>query len=334
MDSDEVNQSHEHMVDDWLHQLGKYNTWGIEKLASKYRNGDKCTCVKMNNGSFNWCFKVEFDDGTKWAVRFPVAGNVMFPEEKVQREVAVMKFLKQNTFVPVPGVIAYGMAADNHDPGMGLFIIEEWIDGVPLSTLMEEHPRPSWGPILRKDISDDTLYKIYRQIAKILLELSMHNFDKIGAPSLVENEDGSNFWQVTAAPMTQKMNEIQRSGYVQVDDHLSKPFQSVTKYAGSLVQQNITHLREQRNSIDDADDARRKYLLRNRVKSLAPHFVAEKYDSGPFKLICDDFRPGNILVNEETLEIVSVIDWEWAYAGPYQFLYSPPSWLILENPTS
>ncbi|EHK99636.1 putative Altered inheritance of mitochondria protein 9, mitochondrial [Glarea lozoyensis 74030] len=148
MDSDEVNQSHEHMVDDWLHQLGKYNTWGIEKLASKYRNGDKCTCVKMNNGSFNWCFKVEFDDGTKWAVRFPVAGNVMFPEEKVQREVAVMKFLKQNTFVPVPGVIAYGMAADNHDPGMGLFIIEEWIDGVPLSTLMEEHPRPSWGPIL------------------------------------------------------------------------------------------------------------------------------------------------------------------------------------------
>jgi hypothetical protein len=29
-----------------------------------------------------------------------------------------------------------------------------------------------------------------------------------------------------------------------------------------------------------------------------------------------------------------VIDWEWTYAGPYQFLFSPPSWLILERPTS
>ncbi|KAH6668536.1 hypothetical protein B0J14DRAFT_601128 [Halenospora varia] len=151
------------MVDDWLYRLRKYNTNGIEKLAAKYRNGDKCICVKMNNGSFNWCFKVVFDDGTEWAVRFPVAGNVMYPEEKVRREVAVMRFMKERTTIPVPEVIAFGMAADNHDPEMGPFIIEEWIDGVTLSTIMEELPRPSWGPVLRKDISDETLYTIYRQ---------------------------------------------------------------------------------------------------------------------------------------------------------------------------
>lgn len=352
MDSDEVSQIHESMVDNWLYRLGKYNTQGIEKLASKYRNGDKCICVKMNNGSFNWCFKVVFDDGTEWAVRFPVAGNVMYPEEKVRREVAVMRFMRERTLVPVPEVIAFGMAADNHDPEMGPFIIEEWIDGIPLSTIMEELPRPSWGPVLRKDISDETLYKIYRQISKILLELSMHNFDKIGAPSLVEHGDGTNSWQVTSAPMTQKMNEIERGGYVRMDgktsvkynlgvllliiylDHLSEPFQTVTEYLDSLVQQNITHLRKQRNSVDDTDDARRKYSLRKRVKSLAPYFVSKNYDSGPFKIICDDFRPGNILVKEDTLEIVAVVDWEWTYAGPYQFLFSPPSWLILENPTS
>jgi hypothetical protein len=115
---------------------------------------------------------------------------------------------------------------------------------------------------------------------------------------------------------------------------LSEPFQTVTEYFDSLIQQNATHLREQRNSVDDIDDARRKYILRQRVKSLAPHFVSKNYDSGPFKLICDDFRPGNILVKEDTLEIIAVIDWEWTYAGPYQFLFSPPSWLILEPPTS
>ena len=89
---------------------------------------------------------------------------------------------------------------------------------------------------------------------------------------------------------------------------MSEPFQTVTEYLESLIQQNATHLREQRNSIDDIDDARRKYILRQRVKSLAPHFVSKNYDSGPFKLICDDFRPGNILVKEDTLEIIAVID--------------------------
>lgn len=29
-----------------------------------------------------------------------------------------------------------------------------------------------------------------------------------------------------------------------------------------------------------------------------------------------------------------MIDWEWTYTAPYQFLFSPPSWLILANPTS
>jgi hypothetical protein len=85
MDPDEVSQIHESAVGTWLQRLGKYNTDGIQKLASQYRNGDECTCVKMKNGSFNWCFKVVFDDGLAWAVRFPVAGNVMHAEEKVRR---------------------------------------------------------------------------------------------------------------------------------------------------------------------------------------------------------------------------------------------------------
>ncbi|KAG4439632.1 hypothetical protein IFR05_004881 [Cadophora sp. M221] len=151
----------------------------------------------MNNVSFNWCFKVVSDDGTKWAVRFPVAGRVVYPDEKVRREVAVMRFLREKTLIPVPEVIAFGMAADNHDPKMVPFIIEEWIDGVPLSTIIEKLPRPSLGPVLRKDISDETLHTIYLQIAKILLELSMHNFDKIGAPSLVKHEDGTTSWPIT-----------------------------------------------------------------------------------------------------------------------------------------
>lgn len=82
---------------------------------------------------------------------------------------------------------------------------------------MEELPRPLWGPVLREDINDETLYKIYRQIAKILLELLLHNFDKIGSLSLVENKDGTTSWPIMSAPMTQKMNEKERGGNVRID---------------------------------------------------------------------------------------------------------------------
>lgn len=43
--------------------------------------------------------------------------------------------------------------------------------------------------------------------------------------------------------------------------HRLAPYGTTTYYMQQLAQQNITHLYEQRNSIDNADDARRKYIL-------------------------------------------------------------------------
>lgn len=116
-------------------------------------------------GSFNACFKVVFDDGVAWAVRFPVAGRAMYPDEKVLREVAVMRFIREKTQIPVLRLIAFGMAADDFDPGIGPFIITEWIDGVTLSSVIEVPPRPPGGPQLRDDIIEDMFYDIYRQMA-------------------------------------------------------------------------------------------------------------------------------------------------------------------------
>ena len=44
----------------------------------------------------------------------------------------------------------------------------------------------------------------------------MNNFEKIRALSLVEHKDGITSWLVASAPMTLKMNEIERGGYVRV----------------------------------------------------------------------------------------------------------------------
>jgi hypothetical protein len=62
--------------------------------------------VEMKNRIFNWRFKVVFEDGMAWVVRFPVvADNVMHAEEMDRREVGVIKFIKEETNIPVPVVI-------------------------------------------------------------------------------------------------------------------------------------------------------------------------------------------------------------------------------------
>jgi hypothetical protein len=100
-----------------------------------------------------------------------------------------------------------------------------------------------------------------------------------------------------------------------------------------LARQDRQHLHDQLNSAVNDADARRKYTYRGIFETLIPRFVSKEYEDGPFRLICDEFRPGNMLVNNRNeLKIVGIIDWGWSYAAPYQLFFSPPRWLLLKPP--
>lgn len=118
-----------------------------------------------------------------------------------------------------------------------------------------------------------------------------------------------------------------------VTDLNSETLSSATSYFQDVAKQDMQHLGDQPNSVHHMEDARRKYLHNKIFTALVPRFVDKKYDHGPFKLVCDDFRFGNMLVNNaQDLKIVAVLDWEWAYTAPFQMLYSPPRWLLLKKP--
>jgi hypothetical protein len=53
---------------------------------------------------------------------------------------------------------------------------------------------------------------------------------------------------------------------------------------------------------------------------------------GPFRLYCDDFRPLNILIDLKDFRVSGVIDWEFTYAVPAEFIYIAPWWLLLQSP--
>ncbi|OJJ87214.1 uncharacterized protein ASPGLDRAFT_72499 [Aspergillus glaucus CBS 516.65] len=179
-------------------------------------------------GAFNLCFWMIFEDGFSSLLRFPGPGRVMFPEEKVRNEVAVITFLKQNTKIPVPTVIHYGMG-DESPAGLGPFILMEY----------------------------EKLEFFYGQVADILLKLSKPSFEKIG--SLARDTNG------------------------------------------------------------DWKDCRSKYVARMLFYKLAEESCLQNpttFDSGPFKLFCDDLRPTNILL-DDNMKIAAVIDWEFTYAAPW-----------------
>lgn len=219
MDEDNIsNRTHRVATYEWAKRfLDHYGNAGVEKLASSYRHNQICTWQLKHNGSFNSCHKVLFQDGTAWAVRFPIPGRVMYPYEKVRREVAIMRFVKENTRIPVPRVIAFGTAAENHDPAIGPFLITDWVEGKPVTAFLEKLPRPSWGTVLRDDIEEHQLRDIYSQMASILLELAKHDFNKIGALSADQNHSAMSPWPVSSRPMTLKVNDIEAGGNVVAD---------------------------------------------------------------------------------------------------------------------
>jgi len=114
----------------WERSEAEYDAW-LEKLfqqeilreigtfMQKHRGGVAKELLNPVAGAFNACLQMRFGDGGSALIRFPQPGNVRFPEEKLRKEVAIMRYLTENTSIPVPFVLHYGMA-DESPAGMVL----------------------------------------------------------------------------------------------------------------------------------------------------------------------------------------------------------------------
>ncbi len=296
------------------------------------------------NGSYNLGQKFVFNDGTAWLLRFPMVGTNAdeYLDEKVAMEVEVLALLREKTTIPVPDVKAWGLAADN-PLGLGPFIIMNFIEGVSLSRFLRAKEESRF---LRKDISDDYIKRIHREVARIHLQLFQLDFDRIG--SLPTPKTG---FPAPIRPLTIKVHDILHTGGVntfgapqrplspiiwlrhtdtnQLIGDRSKGFETTTEYFQHLHEQQWEQVDQQPNSVYGRYTAQAEYADSQVLKSMIPHFVEPDYDQGPFKLVCDDLGMPNVLFrSEEDLTPVGVVDWEWSYVGPAQLAGSAPWWLL------
>ncbi|AEO59382.1 hypothetical protein MYCTH_2307624 [Thermothelomyces thermophilus ATCC 42464] len=310
----------------------------------KYRPGRPVRLRQPIRGGYNAAFCLEYADGAA-VLRVALPGVNAFAEEKVRVEVATLRYIERMTSIPVPHVYHWGTAAES-PLGLGPFIIMDYIPHkCSLADILQD-PSVKEDPgrqYLDRNVPGDKLERLYGQVARIMLELSRLEMSRIG--SLAYDEDRDAF-TVGSRPLTQDMNELVVQGGVPPCVLPPEP----TTYASSrewyevLADLHVAHLTFQRNqAIESADDCRDKFVARFlfrqlvRQGKLLPDWEGgswgrkKRRGEEKFKLWIDDFRPHNILVDAD-LNVVGVIDWEWAYFAPASFRDEPPWWLLLGRP--
>ncbi|KAJ5328690.1 hypothetical protein N7452_009080 [Penicillium brevicompactum] len=289
---------------DWLSGVYDLKAELAHFVAGRREGGGTGEYVAFLNGSFNVSLRFSFGDGqSDVIIRFPKPGHTAtaYREEKVANEVQIMKYLHENTDIPIPHVHSRGLITDSPQH-LGPFIIMDYVDD-----------------------------KIYHQIAHYMFQLSHLTFSSIGAISM---EHASGTWHVAGRPLTYNMNElVSVAGYPDTQ-FPTAPFDRASDYLRSIANEHLTHLQTQRNLADDAEIAQKRYIARHRFAQLVSTYYPDNSpeDYGPFIPFCDDMRPSNMLIDPETLEITAIIDLEYTNAMPAGFTYDPPWWLLLSGP--
>lgn len=182
---------------------GHITSW----ISSLHPEKLECTLdCNFLNGSYNLCQKLHFCDGTTWLLRMPIVGSVCdeYADEKIAMEVEVLNLLRDRN-IPVPGIIAWGLTAAN-PLGLGPYIVMDFIEGVSVNTLLRQQHNTR---LLRDDICDDDVKFLYRQFARILLQLFQIDFPVLGSlPTPVTN------FNAPVRPLTFKAHDILQTGGV------------------------------------------------------------------------------------------------------------------------
>lgn len=92
-------------------KYGTFDLSAVLSLAQQLRE-KKCFCdlsQTPKSGSLNWAIFLSFEDGIEWVFRSPRLDGVSigFAELLVASEAATLRFVKENSRIPVPEVYAY-----------------------------------------------------------------------------------------------------------------------------------------------------------------------------------------------------------------------------------
>ncbi|PTB40354.1 hypothetical protein M441DRAFT_142394 [Trichoderma asperellum CBS 433.97] len=275
-------------------------------------------------GSFNLCVFIQFTAPStqKWVIRVPFPHRSFWILERLRSEVATMAFMATaQEYIPVPKIHAYSLNSDNLIKSP--FIITNYCEGRPLHELGFQKGGRSPDYIIKK---------VYNQLALFQCHLRRLEFPKIGALSLPSytnqppTESEINGITVQNRPLSINIAMQHEKGYQ--PEEIIQPgmtFSTTGEFITTLKRLSDNQFLKSPDVGLDVRGGRSLIYANHDIY----RFIRDEWihSDGPFVLTHGDItlHDNNILFDSE-FNLVAVIDWEWSFVAPVQFLV-PPAWL-------
>lgn len=279
----------------------------ISRIARKHLGFNEdvsLNAVFYAQGAFNKLYKISTADTTcLMRVSLPVD-----PRYKTESEVATIEFVRQNTSMPVPHIIAFDA---NNQNELGF----EWIlmDMMPGVTLRKGWRKMSWN----------AKEEIIRQLVKDQARLFEHRFQKIG--NIFRESDRSlqitqeNRLSIDTFTLDRMVSLIFFWGDHLTHDVSNGPFTSSHDWLKARLQLVLTDQGRIISSScdeDEIEDAEFAHDLAKKLLEILPTVALPNSSAGePSVLFHDDLSMQNIMVDESG-RLTAVIDWECVSAVP------------------
>lgn len=118
----------EEIADAWVLQFLEPDVLTpVGNFVVRYHKPDNPTEFNiLEKGAFNISLQMVYENSSA-VIRFPVPGATMFPEEKVRNEVAIMRYIHDQTSIPTPFVLHWGTKKES-PLELAPFIMMEYVN--------------------------------------------------------------------------------------------------------------------------------------------------------------------------------------------------------------
>ena len=124
--------------------------------------------ANLLNTGFNVLQELVFSDGVTWLARIPLPNRCFQPDECTLSYVAVLRYIKKHSKIPVPEVYYHALKSDPKNTTGTAYLLMERLPGHELPTLEPDNDDglDSWNP-------DHLLSakKVHEQLTDLIVEL-------------------------------------------------------------------------------------------------------------------------------------------------------------------
>jgi Phosphotransferase enzyme family len=282
--------------------------------ASRLKSGMKCHVVPESTmGGCHLVHLLQFEDGTRWIVRFQLDPPTPASVRQLQSEVDTMGLIRSRTKIPVPQVFG----SDPHNKtNIGVpFILMEYVPGI-----VAMDADGGWE-VHHGEIAGSHKPKFYSTMASIQVssQLQIANRPDLIFPLQVE---------LTAVRMPKIGSVFKRNdGTYDIGPipDLGGPFETATAYfrawaARAKFPTSEANIRKSMGGgpVEEVLSSISKFPAH--IKALAGGLSS--HNKGPFPIYHPDLYHSNIIVDDK-FNILGVIDWQGACTVPWELVEFP-----------